>query len=348
MESFKGNTNQLSKVEKYENEKEEETPAELSEVDLGTKDKTNFDELISFSHTYLNYRIAKTYSTLKELDNNIFGLLMSNEFLLAGSNITIDSLNSMSNSEIVKTLKNKTKSYNSFDYSQKITFVENIPFYIKQIGLEETIDLILPIILNIYKERTDVLERFLNVFNNFVDEINKFGKEGYIILRDKIIDILSLIFQNRKEDNILELNSKSLVYLTRFIKEEDRGPKILTIVIMMAHDDDNERIRVLSTKIFNDLALIIGKELLELYVVAQVASFAEDQACNVRKAITGNFLNICKGVSKNCFINRLLPVYQKLSKDSLWTIRKVAVSILPELTKLCDNDTISKVFFIYI
>jgi serine/threonine-protein phosphatase 4 regulatory subunit 1 len=343
MESFKGNINQLSKVEKYENEKEEDTPAELSEVDLGTKDETNFDELISFSHTYLNYRIAKTYSTLKELDNNIFGLLMSNEFLLAGSNITVDSLNSMSNSEIVKTLKNKTKSYNSFDYSQKITFVENIPFYIKQIGLEETIDLILPIILNIYKERTDVLERFLNVFNNFVDEINKFGNEGYIILRDKIIDILSLIFQNRKEDNILELNSKSLVYLTRFIKEEDRGPKILTIVIMMAHDDDNERIRVLSTKIFNDLALIIGKELLELYVVAQVASFAEDQASNVRKAITGNLLNICKGVSKNCFINRLLPVYQKLSKDSLWTIRKVAVSILPELTKLCDNDTISKV-----
>ena len=32
---------------------------------------------------------------------------------------------------------------------------------------------------------------------------------------------------------------------------------------MMAHDDDNERIRVLSTKIFNDLALIIGKEFLE-------------------------------------------------------------------------------------
>ena len=78
---------------------------------------------------------------------------------------------------------------------------------------------------------------------------------------------------------------------------------------MMAHDDDNEKIRVLSTKIFNDLALIIGKELLELYVVAQVASFAEDQASNVRKAITGNLLNICKGVSKNCFINRLLPIY---------------------------------------
>ena len=80
---------------------EDETPAELSEVDLGNKDQLNFDELISFSHTYLNYRIARTYNTLKELDENIFGLLMSNEFLLAGSTITIDSLNSMSNSELV-------------------------------------------------------------------------------------------------------------------------------------------------------------------------------------------------------------------------------------------------------
>ena len=80
---------------------EEETPAELSEVDLGNKDQVNFDELISFSHTYLNYRIARTYNTLKELDDNIFGLLMSNEFLLAGTPITIDSLNSMSNSESV-------------------------------------------------------------------------------------------------------------------------------------------------------------------------------------------------------------------------------------------------------
>ena len=322
---------------------EDETPAELSEVDLGNKDQVNFDELISFSHTYLNYRIARTYNTLKELDENIFGLLMSNEFLLAGSTITIDSLNSMSNSELVKTLKNKTKNYNTYDNYQKITFVENIPFHIKQIGLEETVDLILPIILNIHKEGEEVLERFLNVFNAFVDEINKFGDEGYVILRDKIIDILSIIFQNRKEDNILDLNSKALVYLTKFIKDEDRGPKVLTIVIMMAHDDDNEKIRVLSTKLFNNLALIIGQELLELYVVPQVASFADDQACNVRKAVTGNFLNICKGVSKNCFINRLLPVYQKLSKDSLWTIRKVAVSILPELTKLCDSDTISKI-----
>ena len=82
MEGTLNNTNEKTNVEKLENEKDLET-AELSEVDLGNKDQVNFDELISFSHTYLNYRIARTYNTLKELDENIFGLLMSNEFLLA-------------------------------------------------------------------------------------------------------------------------------------------------------------------------------------------------------------------------------------------------------------------------
>ncbi len=335
MESITNNQNEI--------EKEDETPAELSEVDLGNKDDTNFDELISFSHTYLNYRIAKTFSTGKELSEKTFGLLMSNEFLLVGNVISVDSLTSMSNSDNVKVVKEKTKNFNSFDINQKITFIENIPFYIKQIGLEETIDLILPIILKINKEKIDILERFLGIFNNFIDEILNFKEDGYIIIKDKIIDILSEIFQTRKEDNILELNSKCFIYLTKFIKDEDRGEKILTILIMMAHDDENEKLKILSIKIFNELALIIGKELLELYVVPQVASFADDQSCNVRKSVTGNFLNICKGVSKECFINRLLIVYQKLCKDSLWTIRKVAVGILPELTKLCDNDTISKV-----
>ncbi len=334
MESITNNQNEI--------EKEDETPAELSEVDLGNKDDTNFDELISFSHTYLNYRIAKTFSTGKELSEKTFGLLMSNEFLLVGNVISVDSLTSMSNSDNVKVVKEKTKNFNSFDINQKITFIENIPFYIKQIGLEETIDLILPIILKINKEKIDILERFLGIFNNFIDEILNFKEDGYIIIKDKIIDILSEIFQTRKEDNILELNSKCFIYLTKFIKDEDRGEKILTILIMMAHDDENEKLKILSIKIFNELALIIGKELLELYVVPQVASFADDRSSNVRKAITSNLLNICEGVSKQCFINKLLPDYQKLCQDNIWTIRKTAVEILPKITKLCDEETINK------
>ena len=117
-DSLLSNLNESNETKEIKELKEEENQAELSEVDLGNTDQLNFDELISFSHTYLNYRITKTFSSLQELNDNIFGLLMSNEFLLSGNVISIDSLNSMSNSEIVKTLKEKTNNYNSYDINQ--------------------------------------------------------------------------------------------------------------------------------------------------------------------------------------------------------------------------------------
>ena len=58
----------------------------------------------------------------------------------------------------------------------------------------------------------------------------------------------SLENETKYQKVLLELNSKALIYITKLIKEEDRRPKLLTIVIMKAHDDDNEKIRVLSKK----------------------------------------------------------------------------------------------------
>lgn len=321
---------------------ENQEQAELSEVDLGNKGQQDFDELISFSHTFNNYRICHSFATMQEANETSFGLLMSNEFVLAGT-ITPESFSQMSNADIVRSVRNKNKQYNDYDISNKANFIDNIPFFTKEIGLEQTVDLILPIVSNITKEKDAIIERFLNIFPKFIELIAGYGDEGYIILRDHIVTILRNIFEQKKEDKLLGLCGDDLVAITKYIKEEDKGSYILTIVIVMAHDDENENNRVLSVKLFNELALIIGQELCELYVVPQVASFADDQSCLVRKAVATYFINICEAVSKECFNHRLLPVYQKISKDSLWTVRNPAVKILPKLTKLCDSKTVSTV-----
>lgn len=321
---------------------ENQEQAELSEVDLGNKGQQDFDELISFSHTFNNYRICHSFSTMQEANETSMGLLMSNEFVLAGT-ITPESFSQMSNADIVRSVRNKNKQYNDYDISNKANFIDNIPFFTKEIGLEQTVDLILPIVSNITKEKDAIIERFLTIFPKFIELIAGYGDEGYIILRDHIVTILKNIFEQKKEEKLLGLCSDDLVAITKYIKEEDKGSYILTIVIVMAHDDENENNRVLSVKLFNELALIIGQELCELYVVPQVASFADDQSCLVRKAVATNFINICEAVSKDCFNHRLLPVYQKISKDSLWTVRNPAVKILPKLTKLCDRQTVSTV-----
>lgn len=174
------------------------------------------------------------------------------------------------------------------------------------------------------------------------------GEEGYKLVRDQITPILSEILSDKRNQRVIDLCSEALVEITKYIRDEEKGFHILTIVIgnikltlVMAHDDGDEDSRVLAAKLFNYLAPIIGRELCELYVVPQIASFADDPHSKVRKAVAANFLNMCQSVSESSFKTKLLPVYQKLSKDSLWIVRKAAAEILPKITALCDSNTIS-------
>jgi hypothetical protein len=248
----------------------------------------------------------------------------------------------MNNKEILQLVKSRVQSYiNDGDITFKSLFLDNITNYAMEIGFESTVDLLLPIIIKIPEEKDNVKIKFLQNLKTFLQYLNKNGEEGYKIIRDQIIPILSEVFQDKKNQRVIELCCDALVEITKYIKEEEKGYHILTIVIIMAHDDSDEESRVLAAKLFNQLALIIGRELCELYVVPQIASFADDPHSKVRKAVAGNFLNMCMSVSKTSFNTKLLPVYQKLSKDSLWIVRKAATEILPKITSLCDSETIS-------
>ena len=318
------------------NEISDESIIGLSEVDLGNKDQSDYDELITFNHTFFNYKIAEMISPFpKEKE---FALLVKNEFISA--NISVD-IKSLSDTEIKKMVKQRMNNFNDSE-SFKITIVENFSFYIEQIGLEETVEIILPKILNIPNEKEIIIERFLENFQKILVELNKFGPEGNKLIKTQLIDVLENIYRvNIKSNKILDLCNEALVELTKYIEESERGQYILTIVIQMAHEEEHDNYRINATKLFNNLAKILGRDLLEQYVVPQVASFADDHECKVRKSVAENLINICEGISSECFKKKMLPVYEKLSKDSMWNVRKVAVEILPKITKLCDKEIIS-------
>lgn len=314
-------------------------------------EEMNFDEIITFNHTYLKYRLFDGLA----LKVDEFPFLLNHEFLLAGilnnlkiyfltGNMNFDekSLSSMNNKEILQLVKTRVQSYlNDSDINFKSLFLDNLPNYAKEIGFESTVDLLLPIITKIPEEKDSVKIKFLQNLKKFVEYLSTNGEEGYKLIRDQIIPILNEIFQDKKNVRIIDLCSEALVELTKYIRDDDRGYHILTIVIVMAHDDQDEESRVLSAKLFNQLAPIIGRELCELYVVPQIASFADDPHSKVRKAVAGNFLNMCISISEGSFKSKLLPVYQKLSKDSLWIVRKAAAEILHRITSLCDSETIT-------
>jgi hypothetical protein len=57
------------------------------------------------------------------------------------------------------------------------------------------------------------------------------GEEGYILIRDQIVPIISEMFNDKTNTKLIEKCSEALVEITRYIRDEDRGYHILTIVI---------------------------------------------------------------------------------------------------------------------
>ncbi len=316
--------------------------AELSEVETGNKGVPDFDEMISFNHTYLNYRLARCYSTREHLNEATFGLLMTNVFIYSGDIIDIKSMVNMSNSEAVKNIRKKIKDYKDADIQIKITFVENVPFYVKTIGFQETAESILPILTDLPKEKEILIERFFSVYPKFVDEIIKFGEKAYFILKDHMVNLIRDILSKTKNATILKLVSEGLVYMTQFMKEDDKGGKVLIIVIQMAQEDDDEQRKERAMNLFGSLAPYVGSELVQCYIIPQVISFVNDTSNKVRKEVASQLTNICDKIPQDLFKKKMLPVYKKLSSDNYFAVKKVAAEILPKITKLCDTETISK------
>ena len=316
--------------------------AELSEVETGSKGVPDFDEMISFNHTYLNYRVARCLATKEQLNEATFGLLMTNVFIYSGNVVDIKSMANMSNSEAVKNIRKKINDYKDSDIQIKITFIENVPFYVKTIGFQETAESLLPILSELPKEKEVLTERFFAVFNKFVDEINKFGEKAYFILKDHMINLIREILNMTKNANILGLVGDGLVYMTQFMKEDDKGGSVLTIVIQMAQEDQDEVKKEKAMRLLGNLAPLVGSELIQCYIIPQVSSYVHDNSYKVRKEVASQLINICEKIPQDLFKKKMLPVYKKLSEDQSYLVKKVAAEILPKITKLCSTETISR------
>ena len=315
--------------------------AELSEIETGGKGVPDFDEMISFSHTYLNYRMARCLESKEQLKEATFDLLLTNVFIYSGDVIDIKSMANMTDSEAVKNIRKKINDYKGADIKIKLAFIENIPFYIKTIGLQETVESILPILTDL--QDNDILnEKFFGVYTKFIDEIVKFGDKAYFILKEHMINIISEILVKTKNDKVLKLVADGLIYMTQYIKEEDMAETVLTAVIRMGQDNDDEQRKERAMYLFGSLASYVSSELIQCYAISQVNLFVNDESNRVRREVARQFIYICEKIPQDVFIKKMLPNYKKLVNDKNIYVRKEIVQILPKITKLCNDEQIYK------
>mmetsp|Transcript_27958 Transcript_27958/g.24625 ORF Transcript_27958/g.24625 Transcript_27958/m.24625 type:complete len:108 (+) Transcript_27958:313-636(+) len=88
------------------------------------------------------------------------------------------------------------------------------------------------------------------------------GEDYYKELIKHIIPAVSSLI-NSTNYEIKEEAGQELSKLASVLTEEDRGKYLLTVVLGMAHDDDNEENRMVAVRLLSEMAHLFGKDLCE-------------------------------------------------------------------------------------
>ncbi|GMF22068.1 unnamed protein product [Phytophthora lilii] len=150
---------------------------------------------------------------------------------------------------------------------------------------------------------------------------------GYRVLLDKLIPLVTKLVSDDQHE-VRSAASESLVEMAALVKPEDQGQHVLTIVLPLAHDDDNEQFRISAVTLYNGLAEHFGPELCQQFCVPELISLSEDPVFRVRKSTALSFPNVCKTTGVELSRERLIPAFQRLAKDDIWGVRKACAECL--------------------
>ncbi|KAF1326682.1 Protein phosphatase 2a regulatory subunit, partial [Globisporangium splendens] len=212
---------------------------------------------------------------------------------------------------------------------QRVMHVKMLHDTAKSIGFQATCDRLIPLLEPLvsdveYVVRQHVAFQFPALCQFLV---NAGDDAGYRVILDIMIPLITRLVSDEQHD-VRSAASESLVEMAALVKNEDQGQYILTIVLPLAHDDDNEQFRISAVALYNGLAEYFGPELCQQFCVPELISLSEDPVFRVRKSTAQSFSNVCKIAGQELSRERLVPSFQRLARDDIWGVRKACAECL--------------------
>ncbi|KAH7474214.1 Serine/threonine-protein phosphatase 4 regulatory subunit 1 [Phytophthora ramorum] len=253
------------------------------------------------------------------------GELMGNESELANGPTFED----LAIDDSLSDLQRVTKYVCSNIALQRVIHVKMLHDTARSVGYQATCDQLLPLLEPLvcdveYVVRQHVALQF-PLLCQFLVETKP--ETGYRVLLDKLIPLVTKLVSDDQHE-VRSAASESLVEMAALVKPEDQGQHVLTIVLPLAHDDDNEQFRISAVTLYNGLAEHFGPELCQQFCVPELISLSEDPVFRVRKSTALSFPNVCKTAGVELSRERLIPAFQRLAKDDIWGVRKACAECL--------------------
>ena len=242
---------------------------------------------------------------------------------------------------VLNVLKPKIEIYLSYkDIGFNCTFMRNIYSYAEEIGFENTIGYLLPLIQDLYYHKNkalSILLAFLDTFEKLLIYLRQYDSDNSIIL-NKLLPILSQILINKKDLTLLNKAVNALEFLIDNITMDECLNNVVPILIEMANNEKNEIAQIISIQIFSDKSSLLGGEIIELYVLPMFESFCENNNENIRMCCIKYMLPLFKNIDYNIIQSKFVKIYNNFSKDKSFQIRKLCCNILPSVCKTIINN----------
>ncbi|CAM9673604.1 unnamed protein product [Ectocarpus sp. 12 AP-2014] len=221
---------------------------------------------------------------------------------------------------------------------QRLVHVKMLAETVTAVGFEQTVKSVVPLLGPLAEDQELVVRQHLG---EQLEEIARFcrlqGKEaGYRLIIEIVLPTLAKLLGDPQAE-VRQAAGESLVGVANLMKPIDLGHHVLTIVLQLAHDDEQEELRMTAAALLNDLADALGYDLCKQFVTPEMESLSEDPVFRVRKATALNLDKICKVVGE-AGIARLLPAYVRLTKDDVYRVRKACTEAMVEMSKAVGSE----------
>ena len=326
----------MKKKEKKNKQKEikEDNNINLLETNV------DFDEIIYFNHYSSVLSKLEFESPINDKQKPY---LLSSEFLYSYFEVRQDI--KPASKETVPQIIGRIKQFaSSLDPKFNIIFFDNIKSYAEILGIEQTKNILIPVLVKICVDKTDVKIHFLKVLHqDFIDYLCSLGDEGISILRQNIIQIIQELYRDKNISNeaLKSLLFKVFIKIAKSIihKEKDKKDNyMLDLVMSFGYESNVSKDFYLEHKkicirFISTLAEDFGQDWVENYLLPQMWFFACDEEEDIKQEVLIALPNLCQEIRYELIGIKILKLMKKLTSDKSPNIRQGCISTLPKIIK---------------
>ena len=237
---------------------------------------------------------------------------------------------------VLNVLRPKVEKYLSYkDIEFNCTFMSNIYSYAEEIGFENTVGYLLPLIQDLHYQKNkgiNILMAFLDTFEKLLIYLRQYDSDHSIIIK-KLLPIISQILLTKKDINLLNKAIKALKFLIDNITKDECLNNVIPILIQMGNNENNELGQTICLQIISDKAAFLGGEIIELYFLPMYESFTESKSESLRIYCLKYMIPLFEKMSNDVLQKKFVNLYKYFSKDKSFQIRKLSCNNLPMACK---------------